>query len=44
MDGIDEGLFSWFTVNFLLGKTHIHTHIPINIFIYQAVIVSLFIF
>lgn len=20
MDGVDEGLFSWFTVNFLLGK------------------------
>ena len=22
MDGIDEGLFSWFTINFLLGKSH----------------------
>lgn len=21
MDGVDEGIFSWFTVNFLLGKT-----------------------
>lgn len=20
MDGVDEGIFSWFTVNFLLGK------------------------
>lgn len=20
MDGVDEGVFSWFTVNFLLGK------------------------
>lgn len=22
MDGIDEGLFSWFTINFLLGKSN----------------------
>jgi hypothetical protein len=37
MDGIDEGLFSWFTVNFLLGK-NIHLHLSKNIFIYTAVI------
>jgi ectonucleoside triphosphate diphosphohydrolase 5/6 len=23
MDGIDEGLFSWFTINFLLGIAHL---------------------
>lgn len=22
MDGIDEGLFSWFTINFLLGNLY----------------------
>lgn len=24
MDGIDEGIYSWFTVNFLLGKISVY--------------------
>lgn len=31
MDGIDEGIYSWFTINFLLGKLScwIHAHLQI---------------
>lgn len=26
LDGVDEGIYSWFTINFLLGKYHFHVH------------------
>lgn len=32
MDGVDEGIFSWFTVNFLLGK---NTY-GLILFVYQV--------
>lgn len=42
MDGIDEGLFSWFTVNFLLGNVLIQIiNITIDMYVKYIYVISL---